>query len=95
MNCDRLPLVATIIAGLALIAVVVNAALVVQNQKMEAELQQRQQFINQTLQLNQVANALVQALGNAAVSGNDAAIRDLLSESGITINAPAAAPPAK
>ena len=57
------------------------------NQKSEAEVQGRQQFINQTLQINQVSNALVQALAGAAINAKDAASRELLSEFGFTVSA--------
>ena len=96
---DRLPLVAAVLAGLTLLGVVANAVLVLGNQKFEAEVQARQQFINQSLQLYQVTTALLQALAQAAVGANDAALRGLLAESGVTINVndpPAAkAPPPK
>ncbi len=94
---ERLPQVAAVLAVLALIGVVVNVVLVLGNQKIEAEVQGRQQVINQSLQLNQVGNALVQSLGAAAVNGNDASARDLLAEYGITAtsNATSAGPAGK
>ncbi len=83
----RLPLLAAILSVLTLVGVVADAITVLDNQKIEVEVQRRQLFINQTQQLGQVGNALMQALGSASINGNDAAIRDLLTEYGITVNA--------
>lgn len=78
---------AAVLGGLSLIGVVVNGFLVLDNQKAEAEVQARQQFLNQTIQVNQVSNALLQALGAAAVNGKDADIQALLTEFGVTVTA--------
>ena len=77
-----------IFAALSLLLVTVNAGLILRNQSAEAEVQQRQQFINQSAQLGQVSAVLIQLLGAAALNGKDDALRALLSDVGITINGP-------
>ena len=51
-----------------------------------------QQFINQSIQLGRVNDALIRALATMAVSNNDDKLRDLLAQSGITINPTTGAP---
>ena len=80
-------LAAAVMAGLSVAGVVLNTVLILGNQRAEAEVQARQQFINQSLQINQFNNALIQSLGTAAVSGKDAAIQGLLAEFGISVSA--------
>jgi hypothetical protein len=70
----------------------------------QAETNQRQQFINQSIQLGRINDTLIRALAAAAVDSNDDKLRELLAQNGIAINpttgapekqaAPAAAPPA-
>jgi hypothetical protein len=88
-------------AGLTLVLVVANMVLLTRNQAAQAEVNQRQQFINQSLQLSRVNEALVRAVAAAAVNNSDDRLRDLLAQQGITIGAapgpaaaPGAAPPA-
>ena len=71
-------------AGALIVAYIV---LVQDNRTMQAEVNRRQQFINQSIQLGRVNEALIRALAAAAVSNNDDKLRDLLAENGITINA--------
>jgi hypothetical protein len=68
-----------------LILLAVNVFLVESNQTVQAEVNQRQQFINQTIQLSRVNEVLVRMLANAAVSANDDKLRDLLAQQGITV----------
>jgi hypothetical protein len=89
---------ATALAGLSVVLVAVNAALVLGNQATQAEFNRRQQLINENVQLGRANTALVRALATAAVGSQDAPLRQLLAGQGITINpaAPAAdaVPPA-
>jgi hypothetical protein len=71
-------------AGALVVAYIV---LVQDNRTVQAEVNRRQQFINQSIQLGRVNEALIRALAAAAVSNNDDKLRDLLAENGITINA--------
>jgi len=71
-------------AGALIVAYIV---LVQDNRTVQAEVNRRQQFINQSIQLGRVNEALIRALAAAAVSNNDDKLRDLLAENRITINA--------
>lgn len=76
---------ATGIAALALVLVVVNSILVLNNESHQAEVNQRQQFINQSIQLSRISQSLVTALAQAAVRSDDKDIREMLASSGFTI----------
>ncbi len=92
------------LSGISLILVVAYIVLIQDNRSVQAGINQRQQFINQSIQLGRINDALVRALAATAVSNKDDKLRDLLAQSGITINpttgapereaAPAAAAPA-
>ena len=92
------------LSGITLVLVVVYIVLVQENRSVQAEVNQRQQFINQSIQLGRINDALIRALAAAAVDNNDDKLRELLAQNGITINPatgapekqapPAAAPPA-
>jgi hypothetical protein len=71
-------------AGALVVAYII---LVQENRTVQADVNRRQQFINQSIQLGRVNEALIRALAAAAVSNNDDKLRDLLAENGITINA--------
>src|SRR5690242_6307299 len=75
------------LSALALALVVGYIILVQDNRRVQVEVNQRQQFINQSLQLGRINEALVRALAAAAVSNKDDKLRDLLTEIGITIDA--------
>jgi hypothetical protein len=92
------------LAGLTLVLVFAYIILVQNNRSVQAEVNQRQQFINQSIQLGRINDALIRALAATAVSSKDDKLRDLLAQNGIAINPttgaperevpPAAAPPA-
>lgn len=82
------------LAALSLLLVVVNAILVIRNQSIQFDVNQRQQTINQGLQFARIRQTLVQFLGNLAVSKNDRDLTDLLTRHGITVTAPSTAPTA-
>lgn len=73
------------LAAVTLLLVLLNAFLLIRNQGIEAQVQQRQVIINQSLQINQVSSALVQMLGQIAVRTHDPQISGLLGEFGISI----------
>ena len=80
------------LSGITLVLVVVYLYLVQQNRAAQAEVNQRQQFINQSIEFNRIDNALIQAIAAAAASANDGKLRDLLTANGITINPKTGAP---
>ena len=82
------------LAALSLLLVIVNAALVVRNQSLQAEVTDRQQIINQGLQFARIRQTLVQVLGNLAVTKQDRDLSDLLSRHGVSVTGgqPLAAP---
>ena len=81
------------LSGLTLVLVVAYIILVQDNRSIQAEVNQRQQFINQSIQLGRIKEALIRALAAAAVNNKDDKLRDLLAQSGITINAAGEASP--
>jgi hypothetical protein len=80
------------LSGITLVLVVVYLILIEQNHSVQAEVNQRQQFINQILQFGRVNEALVRALATAAVADKDDKLRDLLAQNGIAINPQTGAP---
>jgi hypothetical protein len=75
------------LSGITLVLVVIYLCLVEANRSVQAEVNQRQQFINQSIQFNRVNDALIRALATTAVNDKDDKLRDLLAQNGITINA--------
>jgi len=78
---------AVALSALAMALVVAYIVLVQDNRAVQAEVNRRQQFINQSIQLGRINEALIHALATAAVSNKDDKLRDLLADNGITINA--------
>ena len=90
----KVGLVQTILAVLALVLVVVNIMLSLGNQSAQAEVTERQQFIAQSIQLEQLNRQVVAALANMAMKSNDEKLKNLLASSGVNIG-PAPAAPSK
>ena len=82
---------ATALASLAVLLVVVDGWLVTSNESIRAEVNSRQQYINQSVQLSRLNQELVNDLGSLALN-NNSAIRELLAGSGITVVGQAPAP---
>ena len=92
------------LSGITLVLVVVYIVVIQDNRSIQAEVNQRQQFINQSIQLGRVSDTLIRALAAAVVDSKDDKLRELLAQNGFTINpktgaperaaAPAAAAPA-
>ncbi len=76
----------TFLAAATIILVLANGILVLGNQSYEAEISQRQQTINQGSRMNQVGNVVARVLAAEAVSHQDEALRDLLTQNGIPVN---------
>ena len=90
------------LAGVTVVLVIVNGVLFLDNQSAQREVNKRQLFINQSIQISRVYEALVRAIAAAAVTAKDDKLRDLLAQHGITFTftpspgapaAPEAAPP--
>ena len=75
------------LSGLTLLLIVAYIVLVQDNRSVQMQVNQRQQFINQSIQLSRVNDALIRALATTAVNNKDDKLRDLLTQNGITINA--------
>jgi hypothetical protein len=86
---------ATALASLAVLLVIIDGWLVTSNASIRAAVNNRQQYINQSVQLSRLNQELVNELGSFALR-NNTAIRQILAESGITVvgQAPAPAPAA-
>ena len=80
------------LSGITLALVIVYIFLIQENRTVQAEVNQRQQFINQSIQLGRINDALIRALAASAVNDNDDKLRELLAQNGITINPTTGAP---
>ena len=76
----------TLTSGAALVLVVVNIFLFLQNRSIQSEVNNRQLFINQSVQLEQLNREIVTALANLAVKNNDEDLKLLLATHGITVS---------
>jgi hypothetical protein len=87
--------VSVVLGALAVVLVLVNFVLLSNNQTIQAQVSQRQQFINQSSQLSRVSDLLIRSLASEAVDKNDDKVRDMLAQQGITLNVtPGASAPA-
>jgi len=85
--------IATGLAVATLVLVVINSVVFLRNQAAQVEVNRRQEFINQSVQLGRVHDYLVRALATVATNNKDDSLRALLAEHGITFNVtPTAAP---
>ena len=80
----------TAAAGLALVMIIVAVGLAIRNQDLRRELALRQQQINQGVMLSQMTTRLANTLGIIATRDNDAQLRNVLEQQGITPPAPGA-----
>ena len=76
------------LGALAIVLVVANFFVLSSNQSIQAEANQRQQFINQSAQVRQADDLLIRALAQAAVNAKDDKLRALLAQQGVTLTAP-------
>lgn len=75
-----------LLALASLILVLFNIVLFYSNQKMSGTVAGRQQYLQQSDQLQGVYQPMINSLANLAAKNNDSQIRDLLSSQGITYN---------
>jgi hypothetical protein len=90
----------TTLSSLILVLVIINIALGLGNQSIQAEVSERQQIIAQTLQLETLNRQLIGVLANMAIKTNDEQLKKVLAESGINLGpaeapAPTPTPPTK
>ncbi|MGE5819287.1 MAG: hypothetical protein ACM37Z_14790 [Deltaproteobacteria bacterium] len=81
----KVGLVQTILAVLAFVLVVVDIMLALGNQSVQAEVSERQQFIAQSIQLEQLNRQVIQALATMAMKSNDEQLKKLLVSSGVSL----------
>jgi hypothetical protein len=79
--------VAVGLSVLTLALVIGYIVLVQDNRSVQREVNQRQQFLNQSIQLGRINEALIRSLTAAAASSKDEKLRELLAQNGITVNA--------
>ncbi|MBI2538353.1 MAG: hypothetical protein HYW04_00940 [Deltaproteobacteria bacterium] len=79
------------LAGLTLVLVLVDVLLSLGNQFLRLEVNERQQFITQSIQLEELQREIVAALASVAVKSNDRQLKDLLASMGINLVDPRAA----
>jgi hypothetical protein len=72
--------VMTSLAGISVLLVIVNGVIFLTDQSAQAEVNQRQQFINQSAQFGRVQEGLVRALALSAANNKDDQLRDLLAQ---------------
>ena len=98
MLVSRQHLILTVISVAVAALVLVNILLFKGNQTLNAEVGQRGQYIQQSVQLEALYQQLIKALAELAVKNNDGQLRELLNNQGITITqnpSAAATAPAK
>jgi hypothetical protein len=84
---------ASLLAGLALLLMAASLGLGAVNRSLQAEVGVRQQYVQQSLQLETLYREIIRALAELGARNNDQNLRDMLQRHGITYNqnAPAVA----
>jgi predicted Holliday junction resolvase-like endonuclease len=77
--------VLTPLAVLMLILVLINVLLTLGNQSLRQQLAERQQILNQSIQMEAIHREIVTGIATIAVKTNDAELKDLLSSQGINL----------
>jgi glucose uptake protein GlcU len=80
-----------VLGALALLLSVVNATLFSLNRESQAEIAQRQQFIQQSVALESLYREIVKALAELGARGNDRALLDILAAQGLNVSVGGAA----
>lgn len=88
--------IATALAGCALLLAGANVLLGTMNRGLQADIGQRQQYVQQSVQLEGLYREIIRALAELGARNNDQDVRALLAQHGIsyTVNTPPAAAPA-
>jgi hypothetical protein len=84
----------TILAAAAIGLAVINGTVFVSNRNLQVAVNNRQQFVLQSMQLEALYREMVKALADLSARSNDDQLRNLLKAHGITytVNPPAAPP---
>jgi hypothetical protein len=77
---------------LALLLVIGNAVLFVQNRSAQTEINERQQYLQQTVGLESLYRDIVRALAELGVKNNDPQLLRMLAAQGINVSVTPAAP---
>jgi hypothetical protein len=75
-----------ILSCLVLLLVLGDMLLAIGNQSMQTEVSERQQFIAQAIQLDNLSRQVVGVLANLAMKTNDEALKKLLAASGVNLD---------
>lgn len=75
----------TPLAGLMLVSVLVNVLLSLGNQSLRLDVNERQQFIAQSIQLEELNREIVAALASIAVKNKDEQLKSLLASQGVSL----------
>ena len=84
----------TLIAAACFAAMLASITLGYNNAKARAEVNQRQQFVQQSVQLEGLYKEIVRALAELGARNNDGDVKAMLQKNGITYTANAATPAA-
>jgi len=76
----------TLVAAIGVVLVLVNMVLVERNRTLQAEVNARGQYIQQTTRAEVLHRELINAIANLAVRNKDDALRTILTQHGITFN---------
>lgn len=88
-------LIVTTVAALCLLAMLANVGLGLANRSAQLDVGARQQYVQQSLQLEGLYREIIRALAELAARNNDADVKEMLQRHGITYSvAPPAAAPA-
>ncbi|HTQ35309.1 MAG TPA: hypothetical protein VMI30_14170 [Stellaceae bacterium] len=85
---------ATGFAGAALLLALANLGLVLTNRSLRHQTDERQQFLQQTAQLNGINETLVRLIAHAAIDEKDQPLRDVLVSHGFRFETEAPSPAA-
>lgn len=77
----------TAVAALTLLLVIVNAVLFLGNRSTQIEVNSRQQYVQQSIQLEGLYREIVRALADLSIKNDDKQIRDMLASQGISVSA--------
>lgn len=80
-------LIQIILSCLVMLLVLVNIVLMMGNQSVQTEVGDRQQYIAQAMQLENLSRQVVGAMASMALKSNDEAIKKLLLANGIDLDA--------
>ena len=80
-------LIQIVLSSLVLLSVLVNILLMLGNQSVQTEVGDRQQYIAQAIQLENLSRQVVGAMANMALKSNDEALKKLLMANGIDLDA--------